>query len=100
VQFYLICAGLGLATGYWATFVTIGAEQFGTNIRATVATTVPNFVRGAVVPLTLAFKALQEQMPLLQAAMWVGLVSLGLAFVGLYFLKETFSKDLDYHESF
>jgi MFS family permease len=100
VQFYVICAGLGLATGYWATFVTIGAEQFGTNIRATVATTVPNFVRGAVVPLTLAFRTLQEQMPLLQAAMWVGLVSLGLAFVALYFLKETFSKDLDYHESF
>lgn len=100
VQFYMICVALGLATGYWATFVTIGAEQFGTNIRATVATTVPNFVRGAVVPLTLGFKALQEQMPRLQAAMTVGLVSLSLAFVALYFLRETFSKDLDYHETF
>lgn len=97
--FYALCVGLGLSTGYWATFVTIGAEQFGTNIRATVATTVPNFVRGSVVPLTLAFTALRAQMSLINAALVVGLVSLTLAFVALYFLKETFSKDLDYVET-
>ncbi len=51
--FYLVISSLGFGVGYWAVFVTIAAEQFGTNIRATVATTVPNFVRGCVVPLTL-----------------------------------------------
>jgi hypothetical protein len=53
--FYIICAILGVANGYWALFVTIAAEQFGTNLRATVAITVPNFVRGALVPIALHF---------------------------------------------
>lgn len=97
--FYTVCVGLGLATGYWATFVTIGAEQFGTNIRATVATTVPNFVRGSVVPLTLGFSYFRGHMSLVDAAMTVGLISLTSAFIALYFLRETFSKDLDYFET-
>ncbi len=57
VSFYAVCSCLGVATGYWAVFVAVAAEQFGTNIRATVTTTVPNFVRGAVVPITIAFQA-------------------------------------------
>ncbi len=99
VAFYVLCAGLGFATGYWAVFVTIGAEQFGTNIRATVATTVPNFVRGSVVPVTLTFAALREPLGVLNAALAVGLGVVMLAFVALYFLKETFGKDLDYFET-
>jgi putative MFS transporter len=59
--FYLVILLLGFGVGYWAVFVTIAAEQFGTNIRATVATTVPNFVRGAVVPLTSAFKYIKSE---------------------------------------
>jgi MFS family permease len=97
--FYLLCAALGFAVGYWATFVTIGAEQFGTNIRATVATTVPNFVRGSVVPVTLSFEYLRHHLPMREAALVVGLVSLFLAFIALYFLRETFGKDLDYFEN-
>ena len=58
--FYLIILFLGFGVGYWAVFVTVAAEQFGTNIRATVATTVPNFIRGSVVPLTLAFNFLKS----------------------------------------
>ena len=57
--FYCVCLLLGVATGYWAVFVTIASEQFGTNIRATVTTTAPNFVRGSVVLMTSAFQALQ-----------------------------------------
>lgn len=98
-QFYMLCWALGFATGYWAVFVTIGAEQFGTNIRATVATTVPNFVRGSVVPVTLSFQFLKGHMPTLDAVLYVGLVVLAIAFVALYFLKETFGKDLDYFET-
>lgn len=98
-EFYLVCWLLGFAVGYWAVFVTIGAEQFGTNIRATVATTVPNFVRGSVVPVTLSFQALREPLGTLNAAMAVGVGTVAIALVALYFLKETFGKDLDYFET-
>ena len=57
-----VCTVLGFATGYWAVFVTVASEQFGTNVRATATTTAPNFVRGAVVPLTLAFSALKPSL--------------------------------------
>jgi MFS transporter, putative metabolite:H+ symporter len=97
--FYALCAGLGFGVGYWAVFVTIGAEQFGTNIRATVATTVPNFVRGSVVPVTLSFSALKPQLGIVNAALVVGLGCIALAFVALYFLRETYGKDLDYYET-
>lgn len=97
--FYVLCGCLGFATGYWAVFVTIGAEQFGTNIRATVATTVPNFVRGSVVPVTLTFAMLREPLGVVNAALAVGLGVVALAFVALFFLKETFGKNLDYFET-
>ena len=89
---------LGLATGYWAVFMTIAAEQFGTNMRATVTTTVPNFVRGAVVPLTLSFTALQGPLGLQGSAITLGVVTLGLAAFAIRNLRETFGKDLNYFE--
>lgn len=89
---------LGFASGYWATFVTIASEQFGTNLRATVTTTVPNFVRGSVVAVTLSFQFLKGQYGILQGAMIVGFVCLIIALVALSQLKETFHKDLDYVE--
>lgn len=97
-QFYVVCTLLGMAAGYWAIFVTIAAEQFGTNIRATVATTVPNFVRGSVIPLTLSFQALIPSFGMIASAFWVGSVTLVLALIGLIGLEETFHKDLDYIE--
>lgn len=96
--FYWICVALGFANGYWALFVTVAAEQFGTNLRATAATTVPNFVRGTVVPITLAFKALKELMGILPAAAVVGTVCLVIAIFSLYHLEETFGKDLNFLE--
>lgn len=98
-SFYTLCFGLGLATGYWAVFATVAAEQFGTNIRATVATTAPNFVRGSVVPVTLALTYLSKSHGLLNATTIVGGTVLALAFVALYFLPETFGKNLDYFET-
>ena len=62
--FYAICFALGLSIGYWAMFVTVASELFGTNLRATATTTAPNFVRGAVVPVTLLFQALREPLGL------------------------------------
>ena len=96
--FYACCMALGVASGYWAVFVTVASEQFGTNIRATATTTAPNFVRGAVVLLTLAFKALKEPLGVTGSAMAVGAVALIVAVVSLASLEETFGKDLDFVE--
>lgn len=93
-----MCFGIGFATGYWALFVTIASEQFGTNIRSTVTNTVPNFVRGAVVPITLSFATLSVTQGVVQAAFWVGLACLVLAFVATLYIKDSFSKDLNYFE--
>lgn len=98
--FYSICLFLGFSVGYWVIFMTIATEQFGTNIRATVTTTVPNFVRGAVVPLSLLFQYLKGVFngSLIQAGIAVGALSLVLAFQALHKMEETFTKDLDYLE--
>jgi hypothetical protein len=98
--FYSICMFLGFSVGYWVIFMTIATEQFGTNIRATVTTTVPNFVRGAVVPLSLLFQYLKGLFDgsLIHAGITVALLSLALAFWALSKMQETFSKDLDYLE--
>jgi putative MFS transporter len=96
--FYACCFGLGLANGYWALFVSIAAESFGTNVRATVATTVPNFVRGALVPMTLAFKYLRAPLGVVQAALVVGAVTVSLAFLALRNLPETYGREMDYLE--
>ncbi len=97
--YYACCVALGLAGGYWALFVTIGAEQFGTNLRSTVATTVPNMVRGAVVPMTLAFRWLQGRgTGLPEAALVVAGGVFLMALWGWSGLEETFHKDLDYIE--
>jgi len=96
--FYLFCLGLGFASGYWAVFVTIAAEQFGTNIRSTVATTVPNFVRGAVVPLTLSFQFLKMNYGIINAGWMLAAFCAVIAFLALIGLAETHGKDLDYIE--
>jgi MFS family permease len=98
VPFYSVCFALGFATGYWAVFVTIASEQFGTNIRATVTTTVPNFVRGSLVAVSWAFQALKPGRGILGSAAIVGAACFGLAFLSLSGLRETFGKDLDYLE--
>lgn len=97
--YYTFMVLLGIAIGYWALFVTVGAEQFGTNIRSTVATTVPNFVRGALIPLTSAFEALTASQGALHAGVIVGSVAMVIALVALRFLPETFHKELDYNEA-
>jgi MFS family permease len=96
--FYTLCTAIGFGIGYWAIFVTIASEQFGTNIRATATTTVPNFVRGAVVPLTLTFQALKAPLGIVASGALVGVVALSIAFLALRGLEETFGKDLDYVE--
>jgi MFS transporter, putative metabolite:H+ symporter len=96
--YYAICFALGWASGYWAVFITMSAEQFGTNLRATVATTAPNFVRGAIVPVTLAFRALGPSLGMRSAAALLGALSLVVAAFALRQLDETYGRDLDFVE--
>lgn len=97
--FYTVCFALGVGIGYWAVFATIAAEHFGTNLRATVATTVPNFVRASLVPITFTFQTIKPQVGPLAAAAVVGVLSLSVALWALHGLEETHGKDLDYLES-
>jgi MFS family permease len=96
--FYALCFGLGIAGGYWSIFITVASEQFGTNLRATVTTTVPNFVRGAVVPLTAAFRALAPSLGLVGSGLAIGVVTLVLAAVSVALLDETYGRDLNFVE--
>ncbi len=96
--FYLLCAGLGFCSGYWTLFITVAAELFGSDLRATVATTVPNFVRGAVIPLTMLFVMAKNYVGIIYGALLIGLLTFAIAIVALIFLEETFKKDINYIE--
>jgi MFS transporter, putative metabolite:H+ symporter len=92
---------LGLGAGFWVIFVTLGAEQFGTNLRATVATTVPNFARGMLIPISLSFqwlRAPEQYGSVTAAAMILGVACTAIAMLGLIGMEETFDKDLEYLE--
>lgn len=98
-EFYALCGVLGFSAGYWAVYVTMIAESFGTNIRATAVIMVTNWMRGSVVLLTSGVQWLQGSMSLSQSAFVVGGVVLVLACLSLIYLSETFGKDLDYGEA-
>jgi hypothetical protein len=95
---YVLCFIIGTAAGYWAVLVTMAAEQFGTNLRGTVASSVPNFVRGSAALVAGSFGLLKASLSALQAALLLGVVCFALAFVALWRLNETFGKDLDFYE--
>jgi MFS transporter, putative metabolite:H+ symporter len=105
VHYYVVITIIGFATGYWAVFMSTAAELFGTNIRATATTTAPNFVRGAVIFLTLSFRMFERTFTTeagapdsRMAAIWVGIIVAALALAAWINLRETFHKDLDYTE--
>jgi MFS family permease len=99
---YLICAALGFSTGFWAIFVTMGAEQFGTNLRATAATTIPNVVRGILPLINLLFLDLFQKAwgwNLIRSGVVTGVIVMTITMIAFYFTEETFSKDLNYLET-
>lgn len=97
-QFMWVCLFMGFGVGYWPIFVTIPAEQFGTNLRATVTTTVPNFVRASLIPINSAFTFFSLKYGWLTAGyIMMGILTL-IAMLSLSQLKETFTKDLNYLE--
>lgn len=97
-QFIWLCFFMGFAVGYWATFVTIAAEQFGTNIRSTVTTTVPNFIRGSLIPINALFNVFVLHYGMINSAYIMMSILTVLALFCLSQLKESFHKDLDYVE--
>jgi hypothetical protein len=96
--YYALCFALGCSVGYWAIFVTVAAEQFGTNLRATVTTTVPNFVRGSVVVITTGFTLLKAEVGTIQSALTVGMVCVVVGLFALKRIKESFGRDLNWLE--
>ena len=100
-RMYLICAFLGFSTGYWAIFNQMAAEQFGTNLRATAATTIPNMVRGALPLINFLFlDILQKKLgwDIVQSGMFTGAIVMVITLVAYFFTEETYHKDLDYME--
>lgn len=96
--FYVKCFLLGFGIGYWALFVTIAAEQFGTNLRSTVATTVPNFIRGTVIPITWLFQILRPGMGMIYGALTVIVVTTIISLIALSAVDETYSRELNFVE--
>lgn len=98
--FYTICGLMGFSVGFWAIFVTVAAEQFGTNLRATAATTAPNYARGLLPVISLIFTGLQSGLGFsyLQSGLVTGVLCIALAFVAAFTMPETFGIDLDYVE--
>ena len=96
---YAICAFLGFGTGFWAIFVTMAAEHFGTNLRATAATTVPNMVRGSLPLIVMLFQFLQQSQTYINAAAITGAIVMVITIIAAFFTEETFGKDLNFIES-
>lgn len=100
-RMYWICAGLGFGTGFWAIFVTMGAEQFGTNIRATAATTIPNMVRGMlaifILPLFQWLRGM-EGVGYVNGGIYTAIIIMIITVIAIALSKETFGKDLSYVE--
>jgi putative MFS transporter len=96
---YLLCFILGTCAGYWAVLVTTAAEQFGTEIRSTVATSVPNFVRGSGMIMATSFLILKSfQVSIINSVLIIGGSVFAISFIALFILRETYGTDLDYLE--
>jgi MFS family permease len=95
---YAACALLGFGTGFWAIFVTMAAEQFGTNIRATATTTVPNMVRGALILISILFTSLQGSVGYVKSGIYTGVTVMIIGIIATLLTEETFHKDLNYVE--
>ena len=84
--------------GLWTIFMTTASEQFGTNLRATVTTSSPNFVRGSTILITFLLGLYKIHFGLLISGIFVGVIFIGSALLAAFFLEETYGKDLDYME--
>jgi MFS transporter, putative metabolite:H+ symporter len=97
-QLYVACGIMGFGTGFWALFVTVGAESFGTNLRATAATTIPNMVRGSLNAISALFLWLTAQAGYLEGGMLTAVLVFAMTLWAAAGLTETFGRDLDFVE--
>ncbi|MBC7524945.1 MAG: MFS transporter [Flavobacterium sp.] len=95
-KYYFFCAWIGLGTGFWALFITLAAEQFGTNLRSTATTTIPNIVRGMVPIMLFAFDFFKQNTSVINAAALVAVIVFGIALYSVLTIEETHHKDLDF----
>jgi MFS family permease len=98
ISYYFFCTWLGFGTGYWAMFVTVGAEQFGTNIRSTAATTIPNMVRGLLPIMLLGFDSFKTSTSVITSAFFIGIILFFLAIYATLTIPETHNTELNYNE--
>jgi putative MFS transporter len=98
VYFYTLCFLIGVGVGFWALFVVLGAEQFGTDVRSTFATSVPNFVRGSLILQNFVLSKLLLSYSLISSALILGAGVFGLSILATYLLRESFHQDLDFKE--
>ncbi len=96
--FYLKCCFLGSGLGFWSQLLIVSAEQFGTNIRATAATSIPNIARAWAVPIVLVFKKIAVNIGVANSAYYLGLLTLVISALSVLSLKETFNRDLNFNE--
>lgn len=98
---YLICMGLGFGSGISVLYITMSAEQFGTNLRATAAISIPNLVRGFLPLISVIFQFLRSNFVFNDyvTGAWVtGLIVMLIGFIAVLYSKETFGKDLNFVE--
>lgn len=98
ISYYFFCTWLGFGTGYWAMFVTVGAEQFGTNIRSTAATTIPNMVRGLLPIMLLGFDSFKTSTSVITSAFFIGIILFFLVIYATLTIPETHNTELNYNE--
>ena len=99
-SFYLICAGLGYGTGFTVVYITMSAEQFGTNLRASAAISIPNMVRGMLPLIILLFRFTRDLFDSYVTGGWVtGVILISIGLLAAWYTEETFGKDLDFVET-
>jgi MFS transporter, putative metabolite:H+ symporter len=97
-MYYIFAAVMGIGIGYWVNLITLSAEQFGTNLRATASTSIPNFARATLLPLNLLLAYLKEDFGILTAVAFCAAIAFGVALYALAYIEETFHKDLNYND--
>ena len=98
---YLLCMGLGFGSGISVLYITMSAEQFGTNLRATAAISIPNLVRGCLPLIVILFRFLRGPeifSSYITAACVTGIVVMVTGFICVLYTKETFGKEMDFLE--
>lgn len=98
---YVICMGLGFGAGISVLYITMSAEQFGTNLRATAAISIPNLVRGFLPIILLLFQFLRSKSlfnDYVTGAWITGVIVMAVGFIAVLYTKESFGKELDFIE--